>query len=80
MLVLVSEDFRKKKSTATTQLYLQNLPRIVICLIGKGWIRFREPVSCSPTMASAVVAVLSVPEVRLHNSSWSFLYLGDELV
>lgn len=53
---------------------------IVICLVGKGWVRFRELVCCAPAMASAVAAVLSVLDVRFHSWDWLFLYLGDELV
>jgi hypothetical protein len=37
----------------------RNSPKIVICLVGKGGVRFREPVCCAPDMATVTLFVLS---------------------
>jgi hypothetical protein len=64
MLVLVSQ----RLEDCNLHLQLQNLPKIVICFVGNGGVRFREPVCSVPTMASALGAVLSVLNERFH--SW----------
>ena len=46
-------------------------PRIVICRVGNGGIRFREPVCCGPDMASVAASVLRSKGLLVGNCSES---------
>jgi len=58
---------------------LEHSPRITICFIGNGGVRFREPVCWVPDMASAVAAVSarSLLDVWVPQLVWMLLQFRE---